>query len=353
MEILAIALHKRITDARVNLKSPALAPLASAKRMIGPTLPPHLRKATADATAISLDTTDNEEPKQNPVSSKPSVTGPELPPHLLAARAAKRKRERDEEERDGKEKDLKGGNASTEEAILSPSPKRHVGSSMPLPPPHIEQSNSDSDSDDDIGPSLSSMMTPAESEEYARRQVIDQLSRAPTQDDPNKAKAEPKLQRDSWMLAPPTRADWLGTLDASKLKARTFNQSRSGTLLQSGEADHTIWTETPLERAQRVEDEVLGRKPAKAAKDARNEEKEKQEGERDRRIKEYRAQTRGPSLMERHEGTRKAEEDDPSKRPFDYQRDIAGGQTLGFRERQAMINRAKNLDSKFAGSKYL
>jgi len=324
--------------------------------MIGPTLPPHLRKANTDESTTSTDTTDNAERQGIPGAAKPSVTGPQLPPHLLAAREAKRKRKREEEDQAEKDKEFKAENDSkTQRSVSPPSPKRLVGPSMPSLPPRVEQGNFDSDSeDDDIGPSLSSMMTPAESQEYARQQAIAQLSRPTAEDHPKNTKEESKLQRDSWMLAPPTRADWLGTLDASKLKARAFNQSRSGTLLQSGEADHTLWTETPLERAQRLEDEALGKKPAKKpAKNVGDEPGDKEQLQRDRRIKEYSAQTRGPSLMERHQGLTKAEEEDPSKRPFDYQRDIAGGQTLGFKERQDMINRAKNLDSKFSGGKYL
>jgi len=316
--------------------------------MIGPTLPPHLRKANTDENTTSTDTTDNAERKGTPAVAKPSVTGPQLPPHLLAAREAKRKRKRDEEEQAEKDNEI-------QRSVAPPSPTRHVGPSMPLPSPHIEQGDSDSDSEDaDIGPSLSSMMTPAESQEYTRRQAMAQLSRQTTEDHHKISKEEPKLQRDSWMLAPPTRADWLGTLDASKLKARAFNQSRSGRHLQSGEADHTLWTETPLERAQRLEDEALGKAPAKKpAKSLGNDARDREQVERDRRIKEYSAQTRGPSLMERHQRSTKAEEEDPSQRPFDYQRDIAGGQKLGSKERQAMVNRAKNFDSKFSGGKYL
>ena len=69
-----------------------------AQRMIGPTLPPHLRKADTGENTTSTDTTDNAERKGTPAVAKPSVTGPQLPPHLLAAREAKRKRKREEEE---------------------------------------------------------------------------------------------------------------------------------------------------------------------------------------------------------------------------------------------------------------
>jgi hypothetical protein len=76
--------------------------------------------------------------------------------------------------------------------------------------------------------------------------------------------------------------------------------------------------------------------------------------ERERRIKEYNAQTRGPSLMEKYAALKKDEGDmdDPSKRAFDYQKDIAGG-VMGFKERNAMIGRAKDLDSKYSRGNYL
>ena len=122
--------------------------------------------------------------------------------------------------------------------------------------------------------------------------------------------------------------------------------------------DHTIWTETPLERAQRLEDEALGRKSNKVGGEGGKgdgEEDEEEKRERDRRIKEYNAQTRGPSLMEKYGKTKKVEEgeEDASKRGFDWQKDMAGGGTLGFKERSAMINKAKDLDSKYSGGNYL
>jgi hypothetical protein len=156
------------------------------------------------------------------------------------------------------------------------------------------------------------------------------------------------------MLAPPTRADWLGSLDASKLKSRTFNQSKSGTNVSGKAVDHSIWTETPLERATRVEQEVLGKKKPVTATEVDDERTRIEALERDRRIKEYNARTRGPSLMEKYASSGKdVGDDDPSKRAFDYEKDIAGGRTLGFKERDAMIGRAKNLDSKYSGGKYL
>ena len=155
------------------------------------------------------------------------------------------------------------------------------------------------------------------------------------------------------MLAPPTRADWIGTLDASKIKGRTFNQSKSNNTAKS--ADHSLWTETPLERAQRLENEALGRRTKPSKEEVLEDEgPTPEEVERERRIKEYNAQTRGPSLMEKHTAKKKdvGDIDDPSKRAFDYQKDIAEG-TMGFKERSAMIGRAKDLDSKYSRGNYL
>lgn len=294
--------------------------------MIGPTLPPHLRKKTEEKMDIAEDNA-----SEDPTSPLPkSVTGPQLPPHLLAAREAKRKRKREEE-----------SDKEPAQVLSPPSPKRVSKLSSPV----------DSDSDTEVGPSLAAMMTPAQSSEHTRKTAIERLSRVP--EPTTNIPTEPTLKRDSWMLAPPTRADWLGSLDASKLKNRTFNQSKSGTNTQSKPVDHSIWTETPLERAQRLEDEALGRRAKITPAQVEEENKQIESAERDRRIKEYNAQTRGQSLMEKYTSGKNVEDDDPSKRAFDYQKDIAGGRTLGFKERDALIGRAKNLDSKYSGGNYL
>lgn len=97
---------------------------------------------------------------------------------------------------------------------------------------------------------------------------------------------------------------------------------------------------------------MLGRKRQPVV-DPEEERRREEEEERDRRIKEHVKQTRGPSLMDNHVASKKdGDEDDPSKRGFDYQKDIAGG-SVGFKERSAMMSRAKDLESKYSGGKYL
>ena len=309
--------------------------------MIGPSLPPHLQNRKRE--------TPSDTPEQSSPSSerspppKPVVTGPQLPPHLLAARQAKRKREED----DSEHKTESVGPSLPTKRVHPAEPSRTT-----TPPPLESESD-----DEGVGPSVSVMMTAEEAAEHARQQAIERLSRA-TPDHSTKQDAEPKIQRDSWMLAPPTREDWLGRLDASKLKARTFNQSKSGTNVPGKPVDHAAWTESPADKARRLEDEAMGRRTTKHVTESQESEMDEKKRkveveEREKRIREYNVQKRGPSLMERHTASKKIEdEDDPTKRPFDYQKDIVRG-TTGFKERQAMMNKAKDLNSKYSGGSYL
>jgi Protein of unknown function (DUF3752) len=310
--------------------------------MIGPSLPPHLQKQQNKSNSHERE---QEEISQEPSTSKSPAVGPQLPPHLLAAHESQKKRKRDDDQESSETGPSYGPSLPSKRHTEAQSSPREDPYAVGVPAP-------ESDSDDEIGPSLSSMMTPQESSEYTRQQAIERLSRTsppPKQETPSTAKT---VQRDSWMLAPPTNSDWKGSLDASKFKARTFNQSKSAS---SVNADHSIWTESPLERAQRLENEALGKKSHGSTKsNEKDEKKEAELEERDRKIRDYSAQTRGPSLLERHAAGRKdkQDEDDPSKRNFDYQKDIAAG-VKGFKERSEMINKAKNLDSKYSGGKYL
>ena len=68
--------------------------------------------------------------------------------------------------------------------------------------------------------------------------------------------------------------------------------------------------------------------------------------------------TRGPSLYASHQaqtrkGGKKEEEDDPSARPFNREKDIASGAQVGYIQRREMVGRAADFGSKFSGGNYL
>ena len=298
--------------------------------MIGPTLPPHLRK---DKEENQTDVV--KEIKTTLPPSKPAEIGPQLSESLRwVSSEGSRKRKREVE-----------GIQDDENVMLGPTLplKRNLKSPAPT--------EEDSESEPEVGPSLSVMMTPNEAAEHTRQQAIERLSRTSLPPKPATT-VEPKVQRDAWMLAPPTKADWQNSLDASKFKPRSFNQSKTAANLQQNASDHRIWTETPQERAQRIEDEALGKVPKSSAAQGEDTAKKAEAAERHRLIKAYNEKTRGLSLMEMHNANKNAEEDDPNKRPFDYQKDIAG-QRMGLKERNAMFSRAQNLDTKYAGGNYL
>ena len=49
----------------------------------------------------------------------------------------------------------------------------------------------------------------------------------------------------------------------------------------------------------------------------------------------------------------KQEEDDPTKRAFDYQKDMGSGNKIGHAQKAEMLKKAKDFGSRFSGGSYL
>ena len=64
---------------------------------------------------------------------------------------------------------------------------------------------------------------------------------------------------------------------------------------------------------------------------------------------------RGPSLIDQHQKSKGGDvvEDDPSKRAFDKEKDMASGKHVGHAQRKEMLNRASGFSSKFTSGSYL
>ena len=59
-------------------------------------------------------------------------------------------------------------------------------------------------------------------------------------------------------------------------------------------------------------------------------------------------------MLDQHTKSRDAElEDDPSKRAFDREKDMASGSRIGTAQRREMLSKAAGFSSKFAGGSYL
>ena len=108
---------------------------------------------------------------------------------------------------------------------------------------------------------------------------------------------------------------------------------------------------------------VAGDKESEARR--RKEQKERRETER--KIREYNEERgRGGSLYDEHTKRRekrtaigkgemggKDEEDDPSKRAFDREKDMALGAKLGYKARSDMTRNAKDFGGRFGAGGYL
>ncbi|KAK8103883.1 uncharacterized protein PG998_010916 [Apiospora kogelbergensis] len=217
--------------------------------------------------------------------------------------------------------------------VHGPAPPPALLSERPPNPPH-----SDSDSDDDYGPAL-----PTSSAHQAR-----QSQAAAALHSARQAAESTAPQRDDWMLAPPSGGDLNHAQDPTKLKARKFNSGPRASTSGGGEIS-SIWTETPEQKRKRLEDAVLGRTGASAAAGGQPQPghstnaagggvpKTREEEERAERIRENIQKARGPSLLEAHQrndgkGNAHAveeEEDDPSKRAFDREKDMKLGGRIG------------------------
>ncbi|KAK6330226.1 hypothetical protein TWF730_004721 [Orbilia blumenaviensis] len=212
-----------------------------------------------------------------------------------------------------------------------------------------ESDEDESSSDDEIGPSLPGARGSVADEEAAAQRRL--AARVQAADD--------KITRDEWMLVPPEQGDWTSKVDPTKIRSRKFQTGKGARAPTAKGGDNSLWMETAADKAKRVADEVMGvRRPANEtgededprAKAARMEAEETQ-----RRIDEYNAKNRGKSLMEEHSKSKdRKEEDDPSKRAFDREKDIVGSsKKIGLQQKKQMLERAADFGSRFSKGSYL
>lgn len=270
--------------------------------------------------------------------------GPELPPHL-----SKRKRSINDE-------DDKNSSPPTKIQAASPPKERRVLGPAPPPAPMDEKpsesadklSDDGSSDDDNYGPSLppapgSTGACATEAQLCAEEKAI-----------PERPKIA-KLQREEWMLVPPKDSDWGSRVDPTKLKNRKFVSSKGGKASTEKSAISGVWTETPEEKRQRLEDEVMGRKDPSTSMQPKKLKKYDAEAEATaRRIREYNEKNRSQSLFDQYKKAGPREkEDDPSKRGFDKEKDMGLGGRIGYVQKKEMLKRASDFGSRFERGSYL
>jgi hypothetical protein len=92
-----------------------------------------------------------------------------------------------------------------------------------------------------------------------------------------------KPKREAWMTVPPTALDGMAHQDPTKITKRGFNQNgrRGAGAEKATEEGRSLWTETPEERAKRIDEEVMGKR--KRIENASKQETDSQRQERKKR----------------------------------------------------------------------
>lgn len=278
--------------------------------------------------------------------------GPALPPHLT-----KRKRE-DEEDESSPEPERSKTPESSEKRrrIIGPAPPPAPLDELPKSNPKDEE---DSSSDDEFGPAVptgeAAKVWTIAGINYTvanEHQVNYEEEEDPSVREEAMPTTENKPKRMAWMYDPKGQEDLAKRigLDPSRAagRARGFNKHSS----TAGGND--TWNETPEQRRKRLENEVLGiRSTSTGSTTGAAKAKGTADVQASRKIKENIEKHRGKSLMEQHQKANpKDKEDDPTKRAFDYEKDI-GGVRIGNAARRDMINRSQDFGSRFSGGSYL
>ena len=277
-----------------------------------------------------------------------TAVGPALPPHLA-------KRKRSEEAHDTVDIPPKRQRSSSPHSNNTV-PRRVIGPAAPpaslseRPANRPESDGESSDSDDDFGPSLPPPPGSISQETERKRQEALAEEEAARE-------ASKKPQREEWMLLPPKQDDWSARADPTKLKNRKFITGKgSKAPAQKGGGENTLWTETPEQKRQRLEDEVMGvKKPAQLGPENKKDKwKEEEARETEKRIREYNEKNRNTSLYNEHKiAGPKEKEDDPSARAFDKEKDMGMGMKIGHAQKRELLNKAKDFGSRFEKGNYL
>ncbi|OGM39136.1 hypothetical protein ABOM_012260 [Aspergillus bombycis] len=225
--------------------------------------------------------------------------------------------------------------------------RRVVGPTLPLSNP----ADDDSSDDDDIGPSLPPSGT-METEVFNANIHNNTLKGLSTE---QSHACEDRSYRDEWMLRPPESTSRTSSVDPTRLRSRKFQSARSVPSSQPGGIDSS-WTETPEEKMKRLQDKVMGvstpgthndqvTRPARVSQAMQE------------RIHKYndakrKANTSG-TVSQPLEQCKNGNEDDPSSRPFDKEKDMAISSKLTNSQRREMINKAADFGSRFSKGNYL
>ncbi|CAG8388028.1 unnamed protein product [Penicillium salamii] len=199
-------------------------------------------------------------------------------------------------------------------------------------------SDTGSDSDDDFGPSLPpSDSLPGSAQSNPNASNVVEL--------PEATETEKESQRDQWMLQPPSQSDWASKIDPTQLRNRKFNTGKSANVPKKMDSS---WVESPEERMNRLQDAVMGvgastDQPRDLPPNAKSKEDQ---------IRRYNDKNRKKTRLESSDQNRE-EDDDPSARAFDREKDMAVSGKVSNAQRREMVKKAADYDTRFTKGSFL
>ncbi|KOS43960.1 hypothetical protein ACN38_g5125 [Penicillium nordicum] len=244
---------------------------------------------------------------------------------------------KDKRKFDANTDDPQPGSVSKQRKVIGPT----------LPPPQTDTANSetskeeddsdddDDDDDDDFGPSLPPS---GPLKDHVQQGLV-------TPDIPQSVEKE--SQRDQWMLQPPSHSDLSSKSDPTQLRSRKFNTGKSATV--SKKTDST-WIETPEERMRRLQDAVMG--VAASTDQPREHEGASKAKLMEDQIKRYKDKT-GKSTRLENPNQAEKEDDDPSARAFDREKDMAVASKISNAQRREMVKKAADYNTRFTKGNFL
>ncbi|CAN9507214.1 unnamed protein product [Ophioblennius macclurei] len=250
--------------------------------------------------------------KQQSSPERPPVLGPALPPGFRKAAY-----ENDDDD-----------NGEDEEGVPGPA----------LPPGYQAESSSSEEEDEDVigpmpakGPVQNTVALDFE------RRALKMKERLTKQDEPE------VVTRESWMTELPPELQHIG------LGARTFKK-RSG----PEKGDRSIWTDTPADRERKAQERLEKKRKGEAEKDDAPQFSQK-DLQMAQKVSKYNDSKRAESLMSLHAKKMKEKanekEDKPvERRPFDRDEDL---QVNRFDEaqKQRLLKKSQELNTRFSHSK--
>ncbi|KAI7968969.1 hypothetical protein EIK77_007664 [Talaromyces pinophilus] len=264
--------------------------------------------------------------------------------------------------------------ATTDNESVAAEPSKIVGPSRPPTQSKSESEqepqDSDDSSDDDFGPQL-----PPAGGPKSGPSKYETESRPPPRmhDGDTENLTTKKRQRDDWMLVPPENSSWASGPNPAALTNRKFMSGKSTRGGRNMDGAGSVWTEDAAQKRQRLENELLGIKSESSARSAGSRDLSSRTNSATAdKLKSLTVSTcslqrmtidesnisKGKggksSLYESHQkDVQKPKEDDPSKRAFDYEKDVAGKTSISSGARKKLLNQASDYTSRFSGGKYI